>query len=209
METRMSRDPDIDDLVGQIRPLAEQLTALKAQMKSLGQFTADPVNTLWHAFELTAHGKRKTSTPHRFADLVSLVRFALEQQPVLKPFAESVNERFEQWLDQRRADFQVRSTPPTPSTLHPETHSAGLLSGPSSPSTVPPAADSEVRAPFTPEQLAWLKLIRDHIATSLSIELDDLDYTPFNQEGGLGKAHQLFRDQLPQLLEELNEALAA
>ena len=52
-------------------------------------------------------------------------------------------------------------------------------------------------------------LIRDHIATSLSIELDDLDYTPFNQEGGLGKAHQLFGDQLPNLLEELKEALAA
>ena len=64
-------------------------------------------------------------------------------------------------------------------------------------------------ATFTPDQLAWLKLIRDHIATSLSIELDDLDYTPFNQEGGLGKAHQLFGDQLPKLLEELNEALAA
>jgi type I restriction enzyme R subunit len=44
---------------------------------------------------------------------------------------------------------------------------------------------------------------------SLSIELDDLDDTPFNQEGGLGKAHQLFGDQLPKLLEELNEALAA
>lgn len=50
---------------------------------------------------------------------------------------------------------------------------------------------------------------RDHIATGLSIELDDLDYTPFNQEGGLGKAHQLFGDHLPKLLEELNEALAA
>ena len=34
-------------------------------------------------------------------------------------------------------------------------------------------------------------------------------YTPFNQEGGLGKAHQLFGDQLPKLLEELNGALAA
>lgn len=51
--------------------------------------------------------------------------------------------------------------------------------------------------------------IRDHIATSLSIELDDLDYTPFITAGGLGKAHQLFGDQLPKLLEELNEALAA
>ena len=32
---------------------------------------------------------------------------------------------------------------------------------------------------------------------------------PFNQQGGLGKAYQLFGDQLPKLLDELNEVLAA
>ncbi len=44
---------------------------------------------------------------------------------------------------------------------------------------------------------------------SLSIEPDDLDLSPFNQRGGLGKAHQLFGEQLPKLLDELNEVLAA
>jgi type I restriction enzyme R subunit len=62
---------------------------------------------------------------------------------------------------------------------------------------------------FTPEQLAWLNLIRDHIATSLSIDPEDLELSPFNQRGGLGKAHQLFGEQLPDLLDELNEVLAA
>ena len=62
---------------------------------------------------------------------------------------------------------------------------------------------------FTPEQLSWLNLIRDHIATSLSIEPEDLELSPFNQRGGLGKAHQLFGEQLPRLLDELNEVLAA
>jgi hypothetical protein len=62
---------------------------------------------------------------------------------------------------------------------------------------------------FTPDQLAWLVLVRDHIATSLSIEPDDFEYAPFSQRGGLGKAHQLFGDRLPALLEELNEKLAA
>ncbi|MDR0353954.1 MAG: hypothetical protein LBI02_11650 [Opitutaceae bacterium] len=38
------------------------------------------------------------SQPGRFADRVALVRFALEQQPVLKPFDESVTERFNEWL---------------------------------------------------------------------------------------------------------------
>ena len=54
-----------------------------------------------------------------------------------------------------------------------------------------------------------MNAIRDPIATSLSIGLDDLGYTPFNQEGGLGKARPLFGEQLPKLLEDLNEALAA
>ena len=62
---------------------------------------------------------------------------------------------------------------------------------------------------FTPDQLAWLNLIRDHIATSLSIEPEDLELAPFNQRGGLGKAHQLFGEHLPKLLDELNQVLAA
>ncbi|MDZ4198628.1 MAG: type I restriction-modification enzyme R subunit C-terminal domain-containing protein [Kiritimatiellia bacterium] len=41
------------------------------------------------------------------------------------------------------------------------------------------------------------------------MEPEDFDAIPFNQKGGLGKAHQLFGDQLPRLLEELNEVLAA
>src|SRR5207249_4391023 len=37
---------------------------------------------------------------------------------------------------------------------------------------------------FTPEQLSWLLMIRDQVATSLGIEIGDFDYVPFNQEGG-------------------------
>ena len=57
--------------------------------------------------------------------------------------------------------------------------------------------------------LAWLHLIREHIATAISIEPEDLELSPFNQRGGLGKAHQLFGEQLPELLDELNTVLAA
>lgn len=165
------------------RPYAQRLTEkmLKELEKKLReQHAAWTEDNLWNAFAATAPDKVKGRTQAgRFADLVSLVRFALEQQPVLKPFADSVNERFEQWLAQKTASA---------SEVHPS---------------------SFILHPLTAEQLSWLRLIRDHIATSLSIELDDLDYTPFNQEGGLGKAHQLFGDQLPTLLEELNQALAA
>jgi type I restriction enzyme, R subunit len=62
---------------------------------------------------------------------------------------------------------------------------------------------------FTADQLAWLNLIRDPIATRLSIDRQDLELSPFNQLGGLGKAHQLFGEALPALLEELNTTLAA
>jgi type I restriction enzyme R subunit len=50
-----------------------------------------------------------------------------------------------------------------------------------------------------------MKLERDHIATAISIEPEDLELSPFNQRGGLGKAHQLFGDTR----NELNEVLAA
>jgi len=62
---------------------------------------------------------------------------------------------------------------------------------------------------FTPEQLRWLEMIRDHIAANLSIEPNDFEYAPFSQQGGLGKVHQLFGDKLNTIIEELNETLAA
>ena len=60
---------------------------------------------------------------------------------------------------------------------------------------------------FTDEQLQWLKAIRDHIAGSVSIEMSDFQLAPFNQQGGLGKVYELFGDELPDLLEDLNLAL--
>jgi type I restriction enzyme R subunit len=62
---------------------------------------------------------------------------------------------------------------------------------------------------FTPEQVRWLEMIRDHIAASLEIDPGDFDYAPFAEDGGLGKAQQVFGRDLGTLLRELNEALAA
>ncbi len=64
-------------------------------------------------------------------------------------------------------------------------------------------------AEFSPDQLRWLEAIRDHIASSLSIETDDFDLDPFVQWGGLGRAQQVFGDRLPPLLAELNRVFAA
>ena len=62
---------------------------------------------------------------------------------------------------------------------------------------------------FTDEQRHWLEMIRDHVAASLSIEPEDFELAPFNQEGGLGKVHQLFGTELSKIIEELNGTLAA
>jgi type I restriction enzyme R subunit len=155
------------------RPFKHRLTEL--MLKELEKNLRDRHATwtedrLWDAFAVTAPDQVNGRTQAgRFADLVALVRFALKQQPVLAPFADSVSERFDEWL----------------------------------------AGKAKTGTVFTSEQLVWLRLIRDHIATSLTIEPDDFDFAPFSQRGGLGKVYQLFGEKLPALLDELNEVLAA
>jgi type I restriction enzyme R subunit len=59
---------------------------------------------LWDAFASVAPKKVKgRSQAGRFADLVSLVRFALELEQVLEPFAQTVNQRFIEWIERNIA----------------------------------------------------------------------------------------------------------
>ena len=62
---------------------------------------------------------------------------------------------------------------------------------------------------FNEAQMAWLRMIRDHVASSFHIERDDLEMSPFDGQGGLGKMYQLFGAQIDTLLDELNEMLVA
>lgn len=62
---------------------------------------------------------------------------------------------------------------------------------------------------FSDDQVRWLEMMRDHVARSIEIEMEDFDYTPFVEHGGRGRAAQIFGTELPGLLRELNEALAA
>jgi len=62
---------------------------------------------------------------------------------------------------------------------------------------------------FTQEQAEWLTMIKDHITTSLSIEMEDFQYPPFHEKGGAMKAYNLFGEELNKILEELNKVLAA
>ncbi|MEW6313319.1 MAG: type I restriction-modification enzyme R subunit C-terminal domain-containing protein [Pseudomonadota bacterium] len=141
---------------------------------------------LWNAYAALEKSKVKGASGKRIlTDLVSLVRFAIHQDNELIPFPERVNANFKAWLAQQQQQ------PPSPSGR---------------------GAGGEGRGEsgrFTPEQLQWLEMIRDHIAANLQIKTDDFELAPFNQRGGLGKVYQLFGDKLNAMIEELNETLAA
>lgn len=62
---------------------------------------------------------------------------------------------------------------------------------------------------FTREQMDWLYMLKEQIATSVHVAIDDLDYTPFDAQGGPGRMWQLFGSEMEQIISELNEALAA
>ena len=62
---------------------------------------------------------------------------------------------------------------------------------------------------FTEEQMEWLRLIKDHIAASLSILPEDLDLTPFDRKGGLLGFYDAFGDEYEQILQEMNVELVA
>jgi type I restriction enzyme R subunit len=125
---------------------------------------------LWNAYAALEQNKvRGASAARQLTDIVSLVRFALQQEDELIPYPDKVKARFANWVAQQENSGRK----------------------------------------FTPEQMRWLEMIRDHVATSVEITVDAFDYTPFSQQGGLGKAMQLFGKSLRPLLDELNEALAA
>lgn len=62
---------------------------------------------------------------------------------------------------------------------------------------------------FTDEQMEWLRLVKDHIAVSLSIETSDLDLNPFDRKGGLGRFYEVFGDKYEAILIEMNVELVA
>ena len=62
---------------------------------------------------------------------------------------------------------------------------------------------------FNEEQMDWLRMVRDHVVNSFHIERDDLEMSPFDSQGGLGRMYQLFGNKMEPLLDELNEILVA
>lgn len=67
------------------------------------------------------------------------------------------------------------------------------------------------RSQFTDEQMDWLRMIKEHITTSLSIKPEELELAPFDAYGGLAKFYQLFEQTYGyiKILNEMNAALIA
>jgi type I restriction enzyme R subunit len=62
---------------------------------------------------------------------------------------------------------------------------------------------------FTPDQTEWLRLIKEHIASSCRIGREDFDYAELADKGGLQKAWGLFGEELDGLMDEMNVELVA
>ena len=126
---------------------------------------------LWAAYARVQAGQVKgVGLQRQLTDLVALLRFALGLDAELTPFADTVNQRFADWIwrhNSRRATS------------------------------------------FTPEQTDWLRLMKDHIASSCAIARDDFDYAELAARGGLQKAWGLFGEELDGLMAGMNEELVA
>ncbi|RAK68087.1 DEAD/DEAH box helicase family protein [Hymenobacter edaphi] len=62
---------------------------------------------------------------------------------------------------------------------------------------------------FSEEQQQWLTWMKNKVATDLSVEAEDFTLPPFADQGGYARAKAVFGDELPQVVEELNDVLAA
>ncbi len=129
---------------------------------------------LWSAYaRVQASRVKGADTKRQLTDLISLVRFAIGlegENGELRPFADQVDKRFQEWIFRHNAQ---RGTA------------------------------------FNPEQTDWLRLIKDHIASSCSISRADFDYAELAGKGGLQKAWAVFGEPLDGLLDEMNRELVA
>lgn len=143
------------------------------EIKELAQAIEKPPYNLtteivWQAYEqLEKTNVRRAGPQKLLTNIISLIRFTLGQTNLLEPFSETVNQRFDNWLNQQEKKGKK----------------------------------------FTQEQLQWLMLIKEHIAASLSVEMEDFEYAPFYEMGGALKVTQVFENNLDDILDELNGVL--
>lgn len=133
---------------------------------------------LWSAYARVLNTQEASrvkgvSSLRQLTDLVALVRFAIGlegENGELKPFADQVDKRFQEWIFRHNAQ---RGTS------------------------------------FNVEQTEWLRMMKNHIATSCCISRKDFDYAEFANKGGLQKVWDVFGAELDNVMQEMNEELVA
>lgn len=130
-------------------------------------------DAVWQAFAIVESAKVKTVPPEKvLTNIIALIRFAIGETNTLETWAETVDGRFNIWLDQQERDGNA----------------------------------------FTAEQIEWLEMMRDQIAHSVEIRLEDLQKQPFSDKGGVFGAARVFNNdfsKIERVVGELNRALAA
>ncbi len=122
---------------------------------------------IWSAYEhMDETVMNNTRSEVVLTDIVSLVRYELGHIDQLKAHSETIDERFESWLDKKG------------------------------------------RESFTDEQLDWLRMIKQHIKSSVEIETEDFETPPFNQKGGIVRAYNVFDGDVEEVIMEMNQELA-
>jgi type I restriction enzyme R subunit len=89
------------------RPYSDRLTF--SEVKELAKAIERPPRQwtpekLWHAYEMLDRSKVRGSGGQMLTDIVSLVRFTLQQDDELVPFRDQVEERFRAWLGAQDAN---------------------------------------------------------------------------------------------------------
>jgi len=144
----------------EIRELADRISAPPR---------AWTIDLIWNAYQAIEVDKVKKADKHTATDLITLIRYTLELDRELVPYAITVEDRYTNWLAQQAQN--------------------GVT--------------------FTDTQRWWLDRIKDTIAQSAHITVDDLALAPFTERGGIDGAGRDLGANAQALIDDLNRTLAA
>jgi len=144
------------------------------ELRELSERIAAPprswtIDLIWNAYQALDTDNVQRSDRHTATDLITLIRYTLEHDHELVPYATTVEDRYTIWLAQQTQN--------------------GVT--------------------FTETQRWWLDRIKDAIIQTTHITIDDLDYAPFTERGGIDGAGRDLGPEAQTIIDDLNTTLAA
>ena len=144
------------------------------ELRELSERIAAPprswtIDLIWNAYQALDTDNVQRADRHTATDLITLIRYTLEHDHELVPYATTVEDRYTNWLAQQTQN--------------------GVT--------------------FTDTQRWWLDRIKDTIIQTTHITIDDLEYAPFTERGGIDGAGRDLGPDAQTLIDDLNTTLAA